>query len=227
MIKKQFNFVDLQPVVKPKPEGPVDILDKDCCVLFAAPMGRGKTTIADLCLKDKHLLAGKFNWVLIMSPSPWPDKPSDHPDFCKEFDLQWLDQKLKKFSLICQEKQKPGHVLVIMDDFLTELEKMSSNSVFKCLFTRRRWKYPSLCVSYLFTAQYFMAFPKRFRHCLTEICLWSCNEADWKQIARDCNFRRSIEQECNIGLHMRESEHNFICIKPGTGTVFLNFKSLA
>jgi hypothetical protein len=226
-MQPKFNFVDLKPEIIPLPSGPQDILDVDCCVLFAAPMKRGKTTILDCCLKDKHLWAGKFNWILIMSPSPWPGVKEQTGDFCKEFDLQWLDQKLKLFSKTCVEKNKDGHVLVVVDDFLTELEKCSFSTIFKVMFTRRRWKYPKLCVSYAFTAQYLMAFPKRFRACLTDLCLWSCSDSEWKLIAKDFGFKPTIEQECNIGMHFKESEHNFICIKPGSGLAFLNFKSIA
>lgn len=222
-----YKFVDIKPPQKltRSEKEPVSIIEPDMSMLVVGRQGSGKTYLIDQMIKNKDLLCQKYDAIYFIGPSPMPlvddhNRASIHTAFP---DVDWIKEKCELWN---QKKLgRKAIILFIMDDCLAQLEKFCNDEEAKMLFWNRRWSYQNLTISYLFTAQYARAFPRRFRSCLNTIIAFSMSEEDWKIIAKDCMYKRTKEQEAVIACHFSKP-HNFITIRCDTGHVFLNFNTL-
>jgi len=232
MEKNNFNFVKIAKPEFVKPHKR-DILDANCFILLAGKMNSGKTSIIGEALKNVHLLGKKFMRIYFCGPSPWhflseKEKSTPGYEFQTDLSIGRIVDSLKAFNITCKEK-KPDEkqdVLIILDDLLTEIEHKTNDALLNQMIYRRRHIFSHLTISFIVTAQYFNAFPRRFRQCLTHLVLFNVSDSDWKSITKDCSFRRSKLEESLVRAHFERDEHNWITINLSEGQIFLNFEDL-
>lgn len=224
----KFNFVDIKPPEKKDHASSFDIIPADNSILIIGRQGSGKTYLIDQMIKNPKLLGKKYDAIYFVGPSPIPLVNDSNRTEVHNIlpDIDWMREKCDKWNKIAKnEKKRKCTILFTLDDVLAMMEKWARNEDAQMFFWNRRHQYDYLTVSFLFTAQYARAFPRRFRSCVNTVIAFSMSEEDWKIIAKDCMFKRTKEQEHLIPIHLSKP-HNFICIRCDTGHVFLNFSEL-
>jgi hypothetical protein len=205
---------------------PKNIFDENMVSLIVGKMGQGKSTLLSEMILNPDLLGKKYSQILFFTPNEIPKIPRND-FFCNNLDLCWLIEKLEKYNQICLEKKVNGKILVIFDDMVSEIFDERNNSEFQKLILNRRHQYPGLTLSYLFTTQYFKLFPKKYRHILNYIIIFSIDASEWDNIMKDYLFNKKDKDAISLRVqsHFKKSDHNFICLNLYKHLLFYNFSS--
>lgn len=233
MDKKKYNFVELkfaQPFKELKEAEPQDILQVNSMFLLIGKQNVGKTSTFSKALLEPHLLGGKYIHWLLVGPSEFPDLDihNKRVHLCKEFDVSWMIDTLKQINKDVKTKghSERKHVLIVLDDVLTELEENARNVMFNKLLNQRRHYegLDCLIIDFAMFAQSFPSVPKKWRRCMNYAIAWGISDEDFNKLQGECSYRLALNKRMIAQEHMRKNIHNFVVLKINTNELFLNFE---
>jgi len=182
--------------------------------------GSGKTTLLRKLLLDDKLLKNKYNYILLMSPSLL-----EYPFIIEKrfvidiYNIEWIYNAI---AAINQQRNKAyTNVLLIIDDFISEIKKNEFNQLQIKLFYTRRHVINNGCLSILLTAQRYIAIPTSIRCCLSIIIFFKIPAVDILKIWKE----HSLISKQNFLMVACELDNNykFMIMNIDSGKMYLEF----
>jgi len=99
---------------------------------------------------NKDLYYQKFDTVLFLSPSSFANLELNAENVCKELSIDWIYQRVS--SLQQQKLKYRTNVLIVIDDFISQLSKCINMPVISQLFFNRRHIIDNATISIIVTA---------------------------------------------------------------------------
>lgn len=193
--------------------------DLNFCLGVIGKPGCGKTSVIEEMLLNDELLAQKFDFVFIFSPTIFPNLKC-------ELDINWFDKydKNKIFSIIDElnmlEITKDTNVLFVFDDFISSIRKNRNDADFlKFIFNRRHLLKNNACVSIIITSQRYMVFPINLRTVFTAILTFKLTDKDYKLLNEDC---LGLITKGFLHLHLK-MDYDFLYININNNYICKNF----
>lgn len=147
-----------------------------CCII--GKPGSGKTTLLRSLLLNPNLLFRKFEYVFIASPSleeyPFVMNPTAITD---KFDINWFFNILSKI-----QEEVHVNILIVIDDFISQIKKEERNPLLGALFYNRRHIVKNGTISIIITSQRYMSIPSVIRSVLNILIIFTLINKDIKKI---------------------------------------------
>lgn len=197
-----------------------EVFPQSFFMLIVGKPGSGKTTIIEEILLNSAFLNNKFDYVLIFSPYPFSniDLKKDE-NFFSTFDLAIVYSIIDKINN--NDKDKYVNMLVVFDDFISEIRKEATNPKFTRIFYNRRHLIKNGCISFIMTSQKFVVTPPQIRPCINVIVLFQLNASEYSCLKKDvCSW---IDMKF-IG-NLLKNLYDFIYINIANGNMYLNLKT--
>lgn len=192
---------------------------KSFFMLIVGKPGSGKSTLIEEMLINPYFLNEKFDFVIIFSPYEFLNVECEKGvNYFNTFDLGIIYTALDKIN---RDSQKYCNLLVIFDDFISEIRKEAQNPKFTRLFYNRRHLIKNGCVSFIMTSQKFVVTPPQIRPCINIIVLFQLNSSEYSSLKKDvCSW---IDMKF-IG-NLLKNMFDFIFINIINGNIYLNLKT--
>jgi len=127
----------------------------------------------------------------------------------------------------CLAKADPeDRVLVVIDDFIAQLQTMDGDAAFLEMLLNRRKMFPGIVVSYLFTGQRYKYLPLSMRVVLDFVIALPISRKDFVTIAEEHTYKKMAELVKIVEKHFMDNPHNFIFFNLKSNRLFLNFERL-
>lgn len=168
-IKFQFDQTGIQGISS-------DFFPANFLMCIIGKPGSGKTTLLRKLLLDSDLLSKKFDYILIITPSPqeFPFIINDK-QIVTQFDLNWITKLL--YSL-----KNVKNVLIIIDDFISWIKKEENNPLLRQLIFNRRHIVKNATVSIIMTSQRYITIPATIRSCINMLIVFKLSFKDMSKI---------------------------------------------
>lgn len=185
------------------------------CLLIGKP-GSGKTTLLRQLLLNPNLLFKKFDYVFIMSPSleEFPFIMND-ASITNKFDINWF---FKSFSSIKSDVHVD--ILLVIDDYVSQLKKNINNPLLQALFFNRRHIVKNGTISIILTSQRYMTVPIQIRSVTTVIIMFQLTRRDIEKVWSE---HISISKQEFISLSLFENKSDFLVCNLQDNLFFLRF----
>ena len=196
-----------------------DAFPKSFFMLIIGKPGSGKSTLIEEMLINPYFLNEKFDFVIIFSPYEFLNVECEKgTNFFNTFDLGIIYTAIDKIN---KEQQKYCNLLIIFDDFISEIRKEAQNPKFTRLFYNRRHLIKNGCVSFIMTSQKFVVTPPQIRPCINIIVLFQLNASEYSSLKKDvCSW---IDMKF-IG-NLLKNMYDFVFINIINGNIYLNLKT--
>jgi len=137
--------------------------------------GDGKTSLLKTMLKEDTILFKKFDHVLILSPSiiEYNDLFLPKSNLKSEMDFDWIIEKISSF-----DSKKYINVLLILDDFVSEIKDSELNVNLKKILFNRRHLIENGMVSIIITTQKYKSIPTVIRAIINHIIFFRLNPSE-------------------------------------------------
>ena len=143
-----------------------------CCII--GKPGSGKTTLLRQLLLNPNLLYRKFDYVFIASPSieefPFIMNPQN---ITNKFDIDWFYKSLSQI-----QSNTHTNILIIIDDFVSQIKKQQNNPNLNTLFFNRRHIVKNATISLIITSQRYMSIPSSIRSCINILVVFQLTRKD-------------------------------------------------
>jgi hypothetical protein len=141
--------------------------------------GSGKTTFI------KHFISKvskEFSYVLCMSPSAIEYHGLiEEAQITDKFDMTWLWKMINMINLT-MGTFKESNVLLIIDDFISEVKEQNKNPQLVSTFFNRRHLLWNGKLNIILTSQKYTMMPAKFRSCMTDLVLYTLSPFDLQKI---------------------------------------------
>ncbi len=163
-----------------------DFLQPTFCASIVGPPGSGKTTLLYNLLSQPRLYYKKFNKIIFLTPSLIGDIELTYGENAwPTIKLSWILEKLEEQSQLGQMENKTRQVLIIIDDLVSDLQRMQNDDSLVKLFYNRRHYLPDIHVHFLITTQKWNMIPARFRSTFTAIFCFPVSHTEWHSMAKE------------------------------------------
>jgi hypothetical protein len=217
-LKKESINEGLQSLKSP------DLFPKSFISLLIGKPGSGKTTLIEEMLLNPLLLNNQFDYLFIFSPNELKNIACViNENYSNIWDISIVYKLIDKIN---NEKAnakeiKNINLLIIFDDFISEMKKEAINPLFTKLFYNRRHLLKNGCISFIITAQKFTITPFQIRPCINSLILFRLNNSEYNSIKKDvCSWI-----ETKIFSKSLSNEYDFLLINLTNGKVFLNMQT--
>jgi hypothetical protein len=147
-------------------------------VAIVGKPGSGKTTFIKKLLAE---IGHKYSYVLCLSPSAIEYTGLvEEGQVSQTFAISWLWKMINMINLSMQQKE--SEVLVIIDDFISEIKENHKSVQLVSLFFNRRHLLWNGRLSLIITTQKYTMVPAKFRSCFTDMILYSLSPFDLQKI---------------------------------------------
>ena len=184
------------------------------CTIIGKP-GSGKTTLLRQLLLNPDLLYKKFDHVIIASPSieefPFVINPDN---MTNKFNIQWFYNRLKVI------KEQNGNILIIIDDFISQIKKQQLDPMLMALIYNRRHLVKNSTISIIITSQRYMTIPPIIRSCITVVILFQLTRRDMEKIWDE---HINLSKKNFFRLVSFDSKNSFALCNLNDNKFFLNF----
>jgi hypothetical protein len=148
-----------------------------CCCIIGKP-GTGKTTLLRHLLLESNLMFRKYDYVLLCSPSlnEYPFNLNANQTN-NNFEIEWFYSRL--LALKCKTKT---NILIIIDDFISQIYENRYNSRLISLFYNRRHIVKNGVINIILTSQKFKTIPTFVRVTINIFFIFKCSVKELKSI---------------------------------------------
>lgn len=197
-----------------------EVFPQSFFMLIIGKPGSGKTTVIEELLLNQNFLNNKFDYVIVFSPYPFNNiELVKDENYFSNFDLAIIYSAIDKINN--SSKDTYSNLLIIFDDYISEIRKEANNPKFTRLFYNRRHLLKNGCVSFIMTSQKFVVTPPQIRPCINVIILFQLNASEYSCMKKDvCSW---IDMKF-IG-NLLKNIYDFIFINIANGNIYLNLKT--
>lgn len=222
-LKKEANNEGLQTLKAP------DLFPKSFICLLIGKPGSGKTTLIEEMLINPVLLNNQFDFIFIFSPNELKNIPCiQNENYSNIWDISIIYKLIDKINAETDKKYTNNekinniNLLIIFDDFISEMKKEAINPLFTKLFYNRRHLLKNGCISFIITAQKFTITPFQIRPCINSLILFRLNNSEYNSIKKDiCSWI-----ETNVFSKSLSNEYDFLLINLSNGKIYLNMQTM-
>lgn len=198
------------------------ILQRCPFYIFIGPPRSGKTTIIEEMLENQELYFKKYHKVIFITPSGFSGiELTLNKNWYPTLNMDWIYKELEKIS----EEKIQKQVLLIFDDCVSEMNKISATSDFTKLFYNRRHIFPNVCVSIFLTTQYWVKIPSAIRSLNTGLFIFKINQTEWVKITKELTIPDTSHILKSIILTMGTKPFSFLYLNFNNNKYYLNFDS--
>lgn len=196
-----------------------EIFPSSFFMLIIGKPGSGKSTIIEEMLLNNAFLNEKFDYVLIFSPYEFNNiKCEKNDNYFSDFDLSQIYKAIEKIN---NESKSYANMLIIFDDFISEIRKEAMNPKFTRLFYNRRHLLKNGCISFIMTSQKFVVTPPQIRPCINILILFQLNTSEYNCLKKDVCSWIDMKFICNLLKNL----YDFVFINVANGNLYLNLKT--
>jgi len=199
-----------------------DLIASSFCYLIVGKPGSGKTSLIEEFLLNKKLLNNMFEFILIFSPNMFTNiKCIEDENYSKTFDISKIYTMIEKINSNEKIKDVNKNLLIIFDDFISDMKKEAINPSFTKLFYNRRHLLNKGCISFIITSQKFTVTPYQIRPCINMIAIFKLNSSEYNSIKKDVCSWVDLKIFTNL-----KNEYDFLHFNLTNGYIFLNLQTL-
>lgn len=204
--------------------------------LIIGKPGYGKTSLLKTMLKEDALLFKKFDHVLILSPSivEYTDLFLPNDNTTSELNFSWIIDKITHFGTLSKEYI---NVLLILDDFVSEIKDSEFSPILKKILYNRRHLLDNGMVSIIITTQKYRSIPTIVRAIINHIIFYRLNPLEEEAIEEEqfhsidrSNSYQSFKKITNFVFNSETSpeknKHAFLLYNIADFKFFKNFDEI-
>jgi hypothetical protein len=156
------------------------------CIICGKP-GSGKTTLLKYLLRSDGFFYKKFDYIICLSPSivEFKDLFISKIFQSSEFSCDWIMEKLQFINSL---KFNKIDVLLIIDDFVSQMDKNKFDEKLTSIAFNRRHLLDNGILSIIQTTQKYNVIPTRIRCCFNVLILFNCNKNEILTIEKELIF---------------------------------------
>ncbi len=197
--------------------------NKSFFMLLVGCAGSGKTSFMVSLLNSPHAYKKVFRHILLLVPptsrkslknDPFVGLPNDQ--IFGEFDIDAVFEKIMSLKENIEPDDPNKHMLVIIDDFASELKNKSARKKLSMLIANRR----HMGVSILLLTQYFQSVPKELRQQVSHYCQFRPkNLSDVKRVKDEY---LNVESDVADAIYRRcfADEYGFLMLNLNNGKIY-------
>lgn len=192
------------------------------CIICGKP-GSGKTTLLKYFLRSSDFFYKKFDYILCLSPSIAEFKDLFLNKFFtnSEYSCEWILNKLEYINSLNRSKI---NVLLIVDDFVSQMDKNRFDEKLTSISFNRRHLLDNGMLSIIQTTQKYNVIPSRIRCASNILILFNCNKNEIVSIEKELIFNDvDFQSICknNIGI-----DGSFLIYNINAGKFYKNFNEI-
>lgn len=189
------------------------------CILCGKP-GSGKTTLLKYLLRSNDFFYKKFDYILCLSPSiaEFKDLFLNSYFLSSEFNCDWIIEKIEYINSL---KRNKINVLLIIDDFVSQMDKNRFDEKLTSIAFNRRHLLQNGILSIIQTTQKYNVVPTRIRSSTNILILFNCNKNEIVAIEKELIFDDvDFQSICKNNI----SDGSFLIYNINTGKFYKNFE---
>ncbi len=198
-----------------------EIFPNSFFMLILGKPGSGKSTIIEEIILNPSFLNEQFDKILIFSPYPLTNIPCElNKNYFNELNIGKIFECIQYLNERDDLENNYINMLIIFDDYISDIRKEAYNPSFTSLFYNRRHLIKNGCISIIMTSQKFTVTPPQIRPCVNIVITFQLNQSEYSGLKKDiCSW---IDLK-NISSLLKNN-FDFLFINIENGSTYLNLK---